>query len=237
MEYEQYALGKRVIQDDPDHYLYVSLRSIKFIRVKDEEVVNEWTLKLENFCDCALACLDPRGRTVRPWVDCRLGKLLIVQWSTSPPRMYEVWDLFTKRLITEVNLYYLFPRDVPVRAWITRDGVAVTSGPKYDHGVSWSYIPFVHTALWINPVQSFLGCWVTYMVVDNSGEIVAVYDYEDDYVYVYDLTRTPIKGYMRGRSVYYPKTIKRVDQTTVEMEMVSRHDDSRETLKVLMKLE
>lgn len=222
-------LGKKDIPDDPNHYLLVTSQSVKLYAKENENVcLNEWNFDPQNWGGYeAKRCLDCEGKAVRPWVDCRLGKLLIVQWSCAPPRMYTVWNLHTKEEITHVNLYYMYPRDVPIRAWLTKEGVAITAGPKYDHGVSWSYIPYKSRYHWVEPVQTFLGCRVSFMLVDDTGELVVVYDYEDDNIYVYDLTKSPLRGATRGRCSWYPTHVKRLTNTSVELGLQSRHDENK----------
>lgn len=194
---------KIIIPDDAAHHLIRTPEGIKLIRLEDKQVVNEWIFNK--------VWTSKDDKVIPPWVDCRLGKLLIVQRNSSPPRQYTVWDLFTKEVITDQNIYDVFPRNERVRAWITKAGVAITAGPSYDHGTWWSYIPYTAKYLWCTSVQTFLGCWVTDMAVDKTGEVVAVYDYEDDNIYVYDLTKEKIKGHTRGRCAWRLAGVERAE--------------------------
>jgi hypothetical protein len=67
------------------------------------------------------------------------------------------------------------------------------------------------------------------MLVDSAGELVVVYDYEDDNVYVYDVSQPQIKGWTRGRSVVYPTAVRRIDPQTIELDETSRHSGKQTT--------
>jgi hypothetical protein len=226
------TIGRRAIPRDPDHYLMIDTEKVMLCRVADDSTVREWKFQRQSAYDTDRV-VDSHGRKVssQPWVDCRLGKLLVVEWASAPPRQYTVWDIYTGEKITYVNLYYMFPPTSPIRAWITKNGVAVVSGPDYTHGTSWSYIPYTTAHHWICPVQTFLGCWVTDLLVDDTGTVVVVYDYEDDNIYAYDLEPKTgqIRGNTRGRSSVVPTGVTRVADGVIKLNLRNIHNNAAST--------
>lgn len=209
----------RRMQIPPEYYLSITSHAV-ILYSAQHIIINEW-----NFEKPIKNLWWDENNKDDPWVDCRLGKLLIVEWSnTGFPRRYTVWDIFTKEMITIVNLFYIFPRQEKIRAWITKDGVAITCGPTSDVGVSWSYIPFKTNFLNVEPVQTFFGCWITYVVVDDEGSVLLIYDNFSLSLYVYDLNVSPIRGIVhKVGPLCKPKFVKRLNEK-FQITLVSNED-------------
>jgi hypothetical protein len=143
------------------------------------------------------------------WYDIRGNLILLISHTDNKTNITaNIYDGTNGNIKESYWLNEMFGKKTQhVRGYLTRNGFILSAKPSYDHPNFWTYISFEDKmGRCVAPRQTFF-CWVTKLIVDIDGDIVCVYDYEDDYIYIYDLTKNPIKGYMVIRSSHVPISI------------------------------
>ncbi len=154
-------------------------------------------------------------------------QLLLIQEKNSLMSA-KVFDLYTDEVLCDRNLNGIFPRDVVIRGWITKDGVLFSPKPGYMKTTAVTYIPHATKSLFYQVFNSIL-CWCSKIHVTKEGNHFVMYDFDDDQTVIFSLPdMTLLKS---SRCGYTPTGIERVGDKLV-CSRVSRFGSKTDTIEV-----
>jgi len=137
------------------------------------------------------------------------------EWITISRNAGTSVDVYVKNYVTGEEtkdkqhfFWASFQRSTRVRAWMVKGYLLLSPIPSYDHGCYLRVVPITdETKSQLDRTDlhhALFGHWVTKIVVDETGEYFALYDYEDDNVNVYRVsTMASIRTYRFARAPEY----------------------------------
>ena len=114
---------------------------------------------------------------------------------------------------TPFNLFECVPNYDPklyTRGWLLKDYFLISPFPVYEHAMFTIRIPIGAKPLYYQAMPSLVGVFVKYALVDKGGDHFLIYNYEADYIVVFDKDFKILKTW---RSSCCPLSIERAGST------------------------